>query len=154
MSMAMANGVETFLSKVGKGFKDVFAFLGSKQGQTAIAGGEAAATVIATAVGGPGLGAAVRGVEGLVNAGLQNVLNTEATAAALGVQAGTGTQKAAIVAASLSSDAGAFLKSVGVSDATDQEVQALASVIGTASANILNAIPARASSSPAPAPAA
>lgn len=149
----MANGVETFLSKVGKGFKDVFSWLGSSQGQTAIAGGEAAATVIADAVGGPGLGAAVSGAEGLVNAGLKNALAVEASSAALGAQAGTGTAKAAIVTASLSSDAGAFLKSVGVNDATDTEVQALASVIGTAAANILNAIPARAAT-PAPAPAA
>jgi hypothetical protein len=147
----MANGLETFLSKAGKGFKEVFAFLGSKQGQTVIAGVETTATVIATAVGGPGLGAVVSGVEGLVNSGLQNALNVEATSVALGAQAGTGTAKGAIVAATLSSDAGAFLKSIGVSDATDLEVQSLASVIGASAANILNAIPARAT---AAAPAA
>jgi hypothetical protein len=153
----MANGVETFLSKVGKGFKNVCAFLGSTPGQAAISGAETAATMIATAVGGPGLGAAVSGIEGLVNAGLRNVLSTEATAAALGAQTGTGTQKAAIVTASVASDAGAFLKSIGVSDPTDEEVQSLATVISTASANILNAIPARATAAlPAPvaAPAA
>lgn len=150
----MTNAFETFIDKAAADFKTVLSFFGSKQGQTVVAVGEAAATTIAGAVGGPGLAGVVSGVEGLVNSGVQNVLTTEATATALGAQAATSTQKAAVVTASLSSDAGAFLKSIGVNDATDEEVETLATAIGSTASTILAAIPARAyTAAPAPAPA-
>jgi hypothetical protein len=148
----MANGFETFLSKIGKDIKGVFAWVGSPQGKAVVAGAETATSIIVGAVN-PALVPAVNGVEGLVNAGLQNAISVEALSAAAAAQSGTGAQKAAAVTNAIASDAGSFLKSIGVSDATDAEVQTLASVVGTASANILNAIPARAVATPA-APAA
>ena len=141
---------QTFLSKFGQdlkiGIKDVFGWLASPQAKIAIAGAESAAVAIATPL---GAGPLVAGIEGLVNAGLNSAATIEGLAAQAGTQAGTGTQKAAAVTTVLTSNAGAFLKSIGVNDATDAEVQNLASVIGAASADILNAIPAR-----APSPAA
>lgn len=148
---------ETFLSKLGQdlkiGFREVFGWLGSSQGKAAITSAEVAAEVIGGAVN-PALAPTIAGVSSLVNAGIASAVNAEALAAAAGQQAGTGTQKAAAVTAVLSSQAGSFLKSVGVSDATDAEVQSLATVIGTASANILNAIPARATGTTNATPAA
>jgi hypothetical protein len=140
----MANGLETFLSKIGKKAEVVFEWLGSPKGQAVVTGTETAAVVVAGAFGGPALGAAVQGIEGLVNAGLKNAITVENVAASASQQSGTGAQKSAAVVNALTSNAGAFLKSIGVNDATDAEVQSLATVIGTASADILNAIPARA----------
>lgn len=136
---------QTFLSKFGQEFKvgirEVFSWLGSSQGKAAIAGAETAAITIATPF---GAGPVVAGLVGLVNGGLNSALSIESLAAQAGAQTGTGTQKAAAVTAVIGSNAGAFLKSVGVSDATDEEVQNLATVIANASGAILNAIPARA----------
>jgi hypothetical protein len=135
----------TFLSKLGTdlkiGIKDVFGWLGSSQGKTAIAGAETAAVAIATPL---GEGPMVSGILGLVNGGLNSATAIESLAAQAGTQTGTGTQKAAAVATVLGGSAAQFLESVGVKDATAEEVQNLSSVIASASADILNAIPARA----------
>lgn len=146
----MSNGFETFLSAVGKGFKTVFGWLGSAEGQKTVAGVEAAAAEIATAVN-PGIGAAVVGIESLVNAGMRQAISIESLAAAASEQSGTGAKKAAAVTSAIAANAGAFLQSIGVKDATADEVQNLATVIATASADILNAIPARALGATAPA---
>lgn len=139
----------TFLSKLGQdlkiGIKDVFGWLGSSQGKTAIAGAEAAAVAIAAPL---GAGPLVAGIEGLINAGINSATTIEGLAAAAGAQAGTGALKAAAVTTILGSNVGSFLKSIGISDATDEEVQSLAGVISAASADILNAIPERAASVP------
>lgn len=143
----MANGVETFLSKIGKDIKGVFDWLGSAQGKAAVGGGEAILN-IALGLANPALAAGAIGIESLVNSGLQSAVTAESLAAAAGAQSGTGPQKAVAVTNSLIAQSAAFLKSVGVSDATAQEVQSIAAIIGTSSANILNAIPARATGAP------
>jgi hypothetical protein len=132
---------KSFLSATGHDFVGILKFLGSTQGQTVVSGAEVAAAAIGSAVN-PALGASILGVESLVNAGLKSALSIEASAAAVGAQSGTGTQKLAAVTASLSGQAGSFLQSIGVSSPTDEEVQTLATAIGNASAAVLNAIPA------------
>lgn len=135
----------TFLSKFGQdlkiGFKDVFGWLGSPQGRTAIVGAETAAVAIATPL---GAGPMVAGIEGLINAGVNSASTIESLAVQAGVQAGTGAQKAAAVATVIGANVEQFLESIGVKDATAQEVENLSTVIAGASADILNAIPARA----------
>lgn len=131
---------KSFLSAAGHDFVSVFTFLGSAKGQAAITGAESIATVVGTAVN-PAVGAGIAGVSALVNAGLHSALSIEASAAAVGAQNGTGTQKAAAVTASLSAQVGTFLQSIGVSNPTVAQVQALSTVIGTSMANIMNAIP-------------
>ena len=137
---------KSFLSAAGHDFLAVFSWLGSKQGQTTVSGVETAAAVIGTAIN-PAVGASITGVEALINAGLQQVLQMEASAAAVSAQSGTGAQKSTAVIATLVPQAAALLESMGVSNATAEQVQALATAISNGLVSILNAIPA-----PAPKP--
>lgn len=134
-------GFKSFLSAVGHDFIAVFKWLGSAQGQQTIASGEAIATTVVTAVN-PGVGAALAGIEAIVNAALKQVLSMEASAAAVAAQSGTGAQKAAAVIATLTPQAEALLKSMNVSAPTAEQVQSLASAISNGVVGILNAIPA------------
>jgi hypothetical protein len=89
----------SFLSTLGKDIKAVFAWIGSPAGQTVIATGEGLVTAID-----PG----AQGIVTLANAWMQEIIKTEALAAAAGVQNGSGTQKAAAVIASISPEVLAF----------------------------------------------
>lgn len=135
---------KSFLSAAGHDFLAVFKYLGSPQGQKTVTALEGAAVVAGTIEGGPALGSAVAGIETLFNAGLKSALNIEASAAAVGAQSGTGAQKSAAVIATLDTQSAGFLESIGVKDATAEEVQTLSKAFGDAAANILNSIPARA----------
>ena len=136
---------KSFLSAVGHdlgvGVTDVFKFLGSAQGQQAVTGVETAAATIATLIN-PAAGAAVTEFESLINAGLQKVMAIEASASAAGMQTGTGTQKLAAVTSSIAPNVGEFLTSIGISGATEQEVQSYATALANGLVAILNAIPA------------
>jgi hypothetical protein len=132
---------KSFLSAAGHDFVKVFTWLGSTQGQAAIAGTEAITNTVVTAEN-PLAGAALVGVEALVNNGLKQVLSMEAAAAAVGAQSGTGAQKAAAVSASLAPQVGALLTSIGVSNPTATQVQSLSTAVASGLASILNAIPA------------
>ena len=136
---------KSFLSAVGHdlgvGVTDVFKFLGSAQGQQAVTGVETAAATVATLIN-PAAGAAVAGFESLVNAGLQKVMAIEASASAAGMQTGTGTQKLAAVTSSIAPNVGSFLTSIGISGATEAEVQSYATALANGLVAILNAIPA------------
>ena len=136
---------KSFLSAVGHdlgvGVTDVFKFLGSAQGQQAVTGVETAAATVATLII-PAAGAAVTGFESLINAGLQKVMAIEASASAAGMQTGTGTQKLAAVTSSIAPNVGEFLTSIGISNATEQEVQSYATALANGLVAILNAIPA------------
>ena len=135
------SGFKSFLSAVGHGFVDVFKFLGSAAGQRTIQVAEGAAVAAGTIVGGPGLGAAIAGVESLINKGIQGVLSMEASAAAVGAQSGTGAQKGAAVAASLIPQAQDLLKQLGFSNPSEEQVMNVANSVAKGIADILNSIP-------------
>jgi hypothetical protein len=137
----MTTGISTFLSAVGKDFLKVFSWLGSAQGQATVSGVEVATVAVATAVN-PALGASIGLVEGIINTGLKQILSMEASAAAVGAQAGTGAQKSAAVVATLAPQAGTLLQSLGVSAPTAAQAETLATAISDGLVAILNAIPA------------
>lgn len=131
----------SFLKGVGHAFTAVFGWLGSSNGQKAIAGAEAAANAVATAIN-PGLGAALVGVEMLINAGLKQVVSIETVAAAAGAQDGTGPQKLAAVVSAITPNTVAFLESIGVAAPTAEQVQTTATAIANGLVSILNVLPA------------
>jgi hypothetical protein len=131
-------GFKSFLSALGHGFVAVFGYLGSAKGQAAVQGAEAIALTVGTAV---GVGPAVAGIEALINTGLKEVIKIEASAAALGVQSGTGAQKAAVVIATIAPQASDFLVSIGVANPTAEQVQTVASAISGGLVAILNSLP-------------
>jgi hypothetical protein len=131
---------KSFLSAAGADFLHVFSWLGSSQGQATVAGVETAAVAVGTAIN-PAIGAAIGGVETLINAALKQILSMEASAAAVGAQSGTGVQKAAAVVASLTPQTSALLTTLGVAAPTATEAQALATAINNGLTAILNAIP-------------
>lgn len=136
---------KSFLSSVGHdlgvGLKAVFTFLGSAQGQAAVAGVETAGATVAGLIN-PAAGAAVTGFEALFNAGLKEVLTVEASASAAGMQAGTGAQKLAAVTAAIAPNVGSFLTSIGVSSPSETEIQSYSTALANGIVAILNAIPA------------
>jgi hypothetical protein len=146
------SGFKNFMGHVGHAFKDVFAFLGSAQGQKTIAGVEAASVVVASAFN-PVAGTALSAVETLINAGLRQVVAIESVASAAGSADGTGPQKAAAVTTAMSPQIAAFLQSIGVSEPRADQIQTLGTAISTALVGVLNSIPAPAASTPS-APAA
>ena len=78
----------SFLSNIGKAFKSVFEWLGSAKGQTVISTAEGVVVAIDPAL---------AGIVTLANSWIEKVITTESLAAAAGVQAGSGVQKAAAV---------------------------------------------------------
>ena len=131
---------KSFLSAVGHGVQDVFKWLGSSQGQAAISATENAVN-IAVSFANPALGAGLVGIEQLINSGLKQAVGIEALSAAAGQQSGSGAQKAAAVTSSIAPNVAAFLKSIGISNATAQQEQELAVAINNGLVAILNAIP-------------
>jgi hypothetical protein len=132
---------KSFLSAAGHDFAKVFNWLGSTQGQSTVTALEGTAAVIGTAVGGPGLGAAISGVELLINSGLKQILSMEASAAAVGAQSGTGAQKTAAVSAVLAPQIHDLLVSLGVAEPTSEQVQTVATSLTTGLVAVLNALP-------------
>ena len=132
---------KSFLSAVGHDTKEVFSWLGSAQGQTTIAAVEGTSLAVTTAVN-PVAGATLAGVEALINVGLKEVVSIETVAVAAGQQSGTGAQKLAAVTAAVAPSVGALLQSLGVSNPTSAQTQAVATAIGNGLATILNALPA------------
>lgn len=137
---------KSFLSAVGHDFAKVFAWLGSTQGQATIAGVETTATAVATAIN-PADGLAVAGIEALINAALKQIISVETVATAAGQQSGTGTQKAAAVISAITPQIGPLLESLGVSNPTAAQIQAVAESVNAGLVGVLNAIP-----SPTPKP--
>lgn len=133
-------GFKSFLSAVGKEFKTVFHWLASAQGQATIAGAETAATAITTAIN-PAAGAALAGIEALVNAALKQVVSAETVAAAAEAQSGTGAQKAAAVIDAVSPQVSAILQSLGVKQPAADQVQSISLTIASSLAAIMNAFP-------------
>lgn len=131
---------KSFLSQVGADTEKVFNWIGSTQGQSTIAAVEGTAEVVTTAVN-PGIGLALTGIIVLVNKGLQNIVQMEASAAAVGAQAGTGPQKAAAVAASLTPQIPKLLQDIGISAPTVEQVNTVATAVTNGLVAILNAIP-------------
>jgi len=138
---------KSFLSAFGHDFVTALKWVGSTKGQSDIAAGEAIANVTVTAIN-PIAGAAMVGVEALINAGLKQVVAMEASAAAVGAQSGTGAQKAAAVIASLSAQSEALLVSFGVSVPTATEIETLATAISNGLVTILNSLPAPVTTTP------
>jgi hypothetical protein len=136
------HGFKNFMDHVGHAFGEVFAYLGSAKGQRAIAAVEGTSVVIATAAFSPAAGAALAGVEALINAGIRQVVSIESVAAAAGASTGTGTQKAAAVTTAMTPQIASFLQSIGVSEPRADQVQALGTAISTALVAVLNSIPA------------
>ena len=135
---------KSFLSAVGHdlgvGVKAVFNFLGSSQGQAAVAGTETAAATVATLIN-PAAGAAVTAFEGVFNGALKEVIAVEASASAAGLQSGTGAQKLAAVTEAIAPNVQAFLTSIGISSPTGEQVQTYSTALANGIVAILNAIP-------------
>lgn len=130
----------SFLSTFGKDFKAVFAYLGSSKGQATIATVEGASVAITTAIN-PAAGAALAGIEALINGGLKQVISAEALAAAAEQQTGSGAQKAVAASVALAPQVAAVLQSLGVKEPAAAQVQSISTVIATSVANIVNAFP-------------
>lgn len=130
----------SFLSTLGKDFKAVFAYLGSSKGQATIATVEGASVAITTAIN-PAAGAALAGIEALINGGLKQVISAEALAAAAEQQTGSGAQKAVAASVALAPQVAAVLQSLGVKEPAAAQVQSISTVIATSVANIVNAFP-------------
>jgi hypothetical protein len=135
------NGFKNFMHSVGHKFQQVFAYLGSPKGQASITAIEGATTGIVTAIN-PGAGAVLVGVEALFNAGLRSAVTIESIAAAAGAQDGTGAQKAAAFTASLASQIGAFLQSIGVANPKAEQIQSISTALSGGVVAVLNSIPA------------
>lgn len=133
----------SFLSTFGKDFKAVFAYLCSSKGQATISVVEGGVTAVVTAVN-PAAGAALAGIEALVNSALKQVVNSEALAAAAEQQTGTGVQKAAAAASALAPEVSAVLASLGVKTPAATQIQSISTVVASSLANIVNAFPAQA----------
>lgn len=133
----------SFLSALGKDFKAVFSYLGSTKGQATIATVEGASVAVTTAIN-PAAGAALAGIEALINTALKSVVTAEALAAAAEQQTGTGAQKAAAAASALAPEVSTVLVSLGVKAPTATQVQSISTVVATSLANIVNAFPAQA----------
>lgn len=135
---------KSFLSAVGHdlgtGVKAVFGFLGSSAGQAAVAGVETAGATVASLIN-PAAGAAVAGFESLLNAGIKQVMAVEASASTAGMQSGTGAQKLAAVTSAIAPNVGSFLTSIGISNATETEVQSYSTAVANGLVTILNALP-------------
>lgn len=128
---------KSFLSAIGNDFKKVFSFLSSPAGQAVVSAGEAVAEGAATAVN-PAAGAALTGALALANAGLTEVIKTEALAAAAEQQSGTGAQKAAAVTAAITPQVLAYAQQNGLAAPTSTQIQTIVnSLVG-----FLNALPA------------
>jgi len=132
---------KSFLSAFGHDFIKGLTWLGSPQGQGVITSVEAGTGAIIGVVD-PLAAPAYNGIVALINAGLHKVLDVEATAAAVGAQSGTGTQKAAAVVASITPQAAALLQAIGVSNPTAEQVQTVASAVSSGLVAVLNALPA------------
>lgn len=130
----------SFLSTFGKDFKAVFAYLGSSRGQATIATVEGASVAITTAIN-PAAGAALAGIEALINGGLKQVISAEALAAAAEQQTGSGAQKAVAASVALAPQVAAVLQSLGVKEPAAAQVHSISTVIATSVANIVNAFP-------------
>jgi hypothetical protein len=130
----------SFLSAVGHEFKVVFSWLGSSKGQATIATVEGAAAAITTAVN-PVAGAALVGIEALINAALKSVVNAESLAAAAGAQSGSGPQKAVAAAAAVAPQVQSVLVSLGVKEPTAAQVETITRVVTDALVTIFKAFP-------------
>jgi hypothetical protein len=135
-------GFKSFLSAVGHGFVVALKWVASPAGQKTVQIAEGAAVAAGTAFGGPGLGAAIAGVELLINKGLKGVIGMEASAAAVNAQSGTGVQKGVAVAASLVPQATDLLNQLGFENPTEDQVMSVANAVSKGLADILNSIPA------------
>lgn len=131
----------SFLSEFGKDFKAVFAWLGSKQGQTTIATVETSATAVVAAIN-PAAGVAMSGIEALINSAMQQIVSAESLAAAAEQQTGSGAQKAAAVVAAVSPQVSSILQSLGVKSPAATQVQSIAQVVANSLVSIVNAFPA------------
>jgi predicted ATP-grasp superfamily ATP-dependent carboligase len=120
----------------------VFDWLASSKGQATIATVEGATVVVASAVDGPAAGAALAGIEALINAVLKQVVSTEQLSVAAAKQSGTGTQKAAVVVADVAPQVSSILQTLGVKSPEVAQVQSISTVVASSVAAIMNAFPA------------
>jgi hypothetical protein len=138
---------KSFLSEIGHalgvGLKDTFTFLSSAQGQAAVSGVEKAAA-IGVGIVDPAAATVLIGIEGLFNAGLKEIMTVEASAAAAGMQSGTGVQKSAAVVGAIGPNVTAFLQSIGISQPTADQTQTVATALSDGIIKVLNSIPPRA----------
>jgi hypothetical protein len=134
-------GFKSFLSAIGHGAEKVIKYIASDQGQKTIQVAEAEAVTVGTAVGGPGLGAGIAGIELLINKAFAGVIQMEATATTLGAQSGTGVQKGVAVAAALSPQVEQLLKDLGYDNPTADQVENIANLVTKSMADIVNTIP-------------
>lgn len=139
---------KNFLDAIGNDAKAVFSWLGSAKGQATVATVEGTATAVTAAIN-PAAGAALSGVEALVNAGLAEVIKTEQLAAAAGAQTGTGAQKAAAVTTAVTPQIQSLLVSLGVASPTSAEIQAVGTALSTGLVGVLNSLPVPATTTPA-----
>jgi hypothetical protein len=104
----------SFLAKIGRGFKDVFTFLASPKGQAAVSIVEDG---IETAV--PQSTALIN----IANTYMTEAIKTETLAAAAGSQEGTNTQKAIVAVGAVTPQALAFAQAQGLETPTAEEIQ-------------------------------
>lgn len=103
------------LKTIGRDVKEVFAWLGSSQGQTAIASGEA----VVEAVYPP-----AAGLIALANAGLTEVIKLETLGAAAAVSEGGGPQKLTAVTAAVTPEFLTYAQQHGLPTPTADKIQA------------------------------
>lgn len=122
---------KSVLAKIGADVKEVFAYIGSPQGQAVIAAGEGVVETVAPQL---------TGVINLANGFITEAAKTEALAAAAGAQTGSGVQKLNAVVAAVTPQVLAFAKSNGLPTPTSATIQAAANGI-VAFLNALEAAP-------------
>lgn len=128
----------SFLKTLGKDVKSVFAWLGSSKGQAVVAGAEATAEGVVTALNAPA-GAALTAGVALVNNWIAEAVKMEALASAAGSQDGTGTQKAAAVLSTMVPELTSYLSNAGY---TSANITAKATTINNLVVQLLNTLEA------------
>lgn len=104
----------SILQTIGKDVKEVFAWIGSAQGQKVITVAEAGLETVAPQL---------TGLITLANAGLTEVVKVEALAAGAAQQNGSGAQKLTAVVAAVTPTILAYAKQNGLAQPTETEIQ-------------------------------
>jgi hypothetical protein len=134
-------GFKTFLETLGADAKKVFSWVGTPKGEATITAVEGAGEAVVDAVD-PALAA----INPLITNWTQEIFKAEALATAAGAQTGTGTQKAADVAESITPQVVAFAQQYGLNAPTAADINtintALVTVLNTLTVAVTPAAPA------------
>lgn len=111
---AKKSNSNSFLAVIGRGFKEVFKFLGSPQGKAAVSIVEAGVEIAVPAS---------TGLINIANTYLTEIIKTETLAAAAGAQEGTNEQKLAVAIGATTPQALAFAEQHGLEQPTGADIQ-------------------------------